>query len=96
MDIKEDDDFPMILSGPFKKSTRMTIDIDDGLMKVRVQNEKISFNLIKAMKHSKENKVCFKMDATDEAIMDVQKQVHIPTLKERALTYAFNELNAGE
>lgn len=37
---------------------------------------------------------CFKMDDTDEAIMDVKKQVHIPTPLERVLTNALNVLNA--
>ncbi|MCI47471.1 hypothetical protein A2U01_0068713, partial [Trifolium medium] len=42
MDIEEDDDVPLILGRPFMKTTRMMIDIDDGVMKVRVQDEVVS------------------------------------------------------
>ncbi|MCI58368.1 hypothetical protein A2U01_0079623, partial [Trifolium medium] len=45
------------------------------------------------MKHPKEKDVCFKLDATEEAILDVRKQVHIPSPLEQALTDAFNELD---
>lgn len=39
MNIEEDNDVPLILGRPFMKTARMMIDIDDNLMKVRVQDE---------------------------------------------------------
>ncbi|MCI35564.1 hypothetical protein A2U01_0056785 [Trifolium medium] len=72
MDIGEDDDVPLILGRPFMKTTRMMIDIDDGVTKVRVQDEEVSFNLWEAMKHPKDKGVCFKMYAIEEAILEVQ------------------------
>ncbi|MCI69691.1 hypothetical protein A2U01_0090954, partial [Trifolium medium] len=54
MDIEEDDDVPLILGRPFMKTTQMMIDIDDGVMKVRVQDEEVGFNLWEAMKHPKD------------------------------------------
>ncbi|MCI85738.1 hypothetical protein A2U01_0107017, partial [Trifolium medium] len=45
------------------------------------------------MKHPKEKDDYFKLDATDEAILDVRKQVHRPSPLEQALTDAFNELD---
>ncbi|MCI85763.1 hypothetical protein A2U01_0107042, partial [Trifolium medium] len=53
------------------KMARMMIDIDDGVMKVRVQDEDVSFNLWEAMMHPKDKGVCFKMDVIEEAILDV-------------------------
>ena len=96
MDIEDDDDVPLILDQPFMKTVRMMIDIDDGLMKVWVQDEEVSFNLSESVKHSKDKGDYFKLDETNEAVMDVQKQVHIPTPLERALTNALNFLNADE
>ncbi|GAU24667.1 hypothetical protein TSUD_322750 [Trifolium subterraneum] len=93
MDIEEDDDVPLILGRPFMKTAHMMIDIADGVMKVRVQDEEVSFNLWEAMKHSKDKGVCFKMDATEDAILDVKKQLHKPSSLEQALTNAFNELD---
>ncbi|PNX96217.1 hypothetical protein L195_g019419 [Trifolium pratense] len=79
MDIEEDVDVPLILGRPFMKTARMMIDIDDGVMKVRVQDEEVSFNLWEAMKHPNEKDMCFKLDATEEAILDVRKQAHKPS-----------------
>lgn len=60
MDIEEYDDVPLILGRPFMKTSRVMIDIDDGFMKVRVQDEDASFKLFNAMKHSKDKGVYFK------------------------------------
>lgn len=80
MDIEDDDDVPLILGRPFLKTERMMIDIDNGLIKVWVLDKEVSFKLFEAMKHSKDKGVSFKkIDAIDEAIMDVWKQVHIST-----------------
>ncbi|XP_058725541.1 uncharacterized protein LOC131596820 [Vicia villosa] len=45
IDMEEDNDTPLILGIPFMKTTRMMIDIDDGLMKLRFQDEEVCFNL---------------------------------------------------
>lgn len=56
LDIEEDDDTPLILGRPFMKTTRMIMDIDDGLMKVQVQDEEMCFNLFEVMKHSRDKR----------------------------------------
>lgn len=48
-------------------------------MKIRVQDEEVNFNPFEEIKHSKDKRVRFKMDFTNEANMYVRKQVHIPT-----------------
>jgi hypothetical protein len=93
MDIEEDDDVPLILGRSFMKTARMMIDIDDEVMKLRVQDEEVSFNLWEAMKHQKEKDVCYKLDATEEAILDVRIQMDNRSTLEQALTDAFNELD---
>jgi len=96
MDIEEDDDVPLILGRTFMLTARMMIDYDDGLMKVRLDNEEINFNINKAMKHSKYKGTCFKLDATEEVIMDTRKQLHKPTTLERVLTDTLNVVSAEE
>lgn len=54
------------------------IDVDDGLMKVQVQDEEVSFSLFEALQNSKEKEGCFNMDATGETIKDWQKQNYPP------------------
>ncbi|MCI44235.1 hypothetical protein A2U01_0065474, partial [Trifolium medium] len=74
----------------------MMIDIDDGVMKVRVLDEEVSFNLWEAMKHPKEKGVCFKMDATEETILDVEKQVMKPSPLKHVLTNALDDIDSNE
>ncbi|XP_058767104.1 uncharacterized protein LOC131640732 [Vicia villosa] len=57
IDMEEDYDTPLILGRPFMKTARMMIDIDDGLMKVRVLDEEVCFNLFEVMKHSNDKSV---------------------------------------
>lgn len=54
INMEGDDDASLILGRPFMKTARMMIDIDDGVMKLRVQVEEFCFNLFEAMKHSKD------------------------------------------
>ncbi|XP_058784710.1 uncharacterized protein LOC131659552 [Vicia villosa] len=49
--MEEDPDIPLILGRPFMKTARMMIDIDDGLMKLRYQDEELCLNLFEAIKH---------------------------------------------
>ncbi|MCI65319.1 hypothetical protein A2U01_0086577, partial [Trifolium medium] len=49
-----------------------------------------------AMKHPKDKDVCFKLDATDEAIMVATKQVHRPSPLEQALMNVLDDLDFDE
>ncbi|KAI5447937.1 hypothetical protein KIW84_015399 [Lathyrus oleraceus] len=85
IDMEEDDDAPLILGRPFMKTARMMIDVDDGLMKVRVQNEEVTFDLFEAMKHSKDRNDSFRIDVIEDAIMEVSKHIHEISPMELAL-----------
>ncbi|XP_039682975.1 uncharacterized protein [Medicago truncatula] len=96
MDIEEEDEMPLILGRTFMLAARMMIDYDDGLMKVRLDDEEINSNLHSAMKHSKDKGACFKVDAMHEVIMDTRKQLHKPTALERVLIDALSVLSADD
>lgn len=68
MDIEEENDIPLILGHPFMKTEWMMIDVDDGIIKVWVQDEEVIFNLFEEMHNSKGNGVCFNQDAVDETL----------------------------
>lgn len=68
------------------KTIRMMIDMDDGVMKVRAQDEEVSFNLFGAMKHSKDKNDRFRIDAMEESVMKIQEHFHKSTPLERVLT----------
>lgn len=48
-------------------------------MKIRVQDEEVSFNLFEIVTHTNDKGACFKMDVTADANIDVPKQKHTPT-----------------
>lgn len=64
IDIKKDDDVPLILGRTFMKKEQMMIDVDNDQMKVIFYNKEVSFNIFESMKHSKDNGIFFKIDAT--------------------------------
>jgi len=42
------------------------IDVDEGKLKVCVQDEEVSFNVFEARKHPSNQKDCFRVDVLDE------------------------------
>ncbi|XP_020203266.1 uncharacterized protein LOC109788842 [Cajanus cajan] len=64
MDIEENIDVPLILGRPFMKTTRVLIDVDDGKLKVRVNDEEVSFDVFDAMHYPKDKSSCFRVDST--------------------------------
>jgi hypothetical protein len=60
MDMEEDVEVPLILGRPFMKTPRVIIDVDNGKLKVRVQDDEINFNVFEAMKYPENMSNCFK------------------------------------
>ena len=54
VDIEEDLEVPLILGRPFMKTARVIIDVDNGQLKVRVEDNEVKFDVLEAMKHPKE------------------------------------------
>ncbi|XP_058763950.1 uncharacterized protein LOC131637370 [Vicia villosa] len=75
VDMEEDRDVPLILGRPFMKTTRMMIDIDDGIMKVRVQDEEVIFTLFESMKPHKDEHDNFRIDDEKGEIIKVENQI---------------------
>ncbi|XP_058766201.1 uncharacterized protein LOC131639754 [Vicia villosa] len=92
IDMEEDVDAPLKLGRPFMKTARMMIDVDDGLMKMRIQDEDICFNLFEAMKHSNDKGHRFRLDVTEEAIFEVTSQIHFSTPLEKTLRNALEDV----
>ncbi|XP_058761604.1 uncharacterized protein LOC131634997 [Vicia villosa] len=90
IDMEEDKESPIILGRPFMKTARMMIDIDDGIMKLRIQDEEVSFNLFDAMKQPKDKSDCFRLDATEEVAIEVASEIHLSNPLERSLVDSFN------
>ncbi|XP_052734103.1 uncharacterized protein LOC128196651 [Vigna angularis] len=75
MDIEEDVEVPLILGRPFMKTAKVIIDVDDGKLKVRVQDDEVNFNVFEAIQHPNDKQQCFKMDVVDEICLVARKQL---------------------
>ncbi|KHN35650.1 hypothetical protein glysoja_031002, partial [Glycine soja] len=51
MDIEEDTDIPLILGRPFMLTANYVVDIGNGNLELSIDNQKITFDLFKAMKY---------------------------------------------
>jgi hypothetical protein len=96
MDIEEDVEVPLILGRPFMKTARVIIDVDNGKLKVRVQDEEVNFNVLDALHHPKDKLQSFKVDVLDEVLMMGKKQVCHGNSLERALIEAHGDFLEGE
>ncbi|WVY96365.1 hypothetical protein V8G54_028516 [Vigna mungo] len=83
MELEEDVNVPLILGRPFMKTSRVLIDVENGKLKVRVQDEEVNFDVFQAMSHPKDNKGCFHLKTLDKLCMIQKKEVcDIPSLEE--------------
>jgi len=96
MEMEEDVEVPLILGRPFMKTARVLIDVDDGKLTMRVQDEEVNFNVFEAMSHPKDIGGCFRVNMLDEVLMSSKKDLHASSPLEKALIDAFETLNDEE
>ncbi|XP_014515649.1 uncharacterized protein LOC106773474 [Vigna radiata var. radiata] len=96
MDMEENGDVPLILGRPFMKMARILIDVENGKLKVRVQDEEVDFNVFQAMSHPKDDKACFQVDIVDEICMMQGNKVHGASPLKRTLIDECEDLNEEE
>ncbi|XP_020203723.1 uncharacterized protein LOC109789228 [Cajanus cajan] len=96
MEIDEDIDVPLILGRPFMKTARVLIDMDDGKLKVRVNDEEVNFDVFDDMHYPKDKSSCFRVDVIDGLIEDTRKHVSFSTPLEKVLINAVEYLHEEE
>jgi len=92
MDIEEDVDVPLILGRPFMKTAKVILDVDKGKLKVCFENEEVSFNVFEAMKHPKDTKSYFRIDAIEEECGKKIKNLSSPDVLLHVITKPVEEL----
>jgi hypothetical protein len=65
LDFEEDKKIPIILGRPFLATGRALIDVQKGELTMRVSNQKVIFNVFKAMKFPTEEEECFSLKMVD-------------------------------
>ncbi|KAF7800716.1 DNA-directed DNA polymerase [Senna tora] len=68
LDYEEDREVPIILGRPFLATGRTIIDVQKGELKMRVQDEEVTFNVFKAMKLPGEPEECFRVNVIESSI----------------------------
>ena len=62
LDMQEDKEVPIILGRPFLAMGRAMIDMQKRKLRLRVQEEEVTFNVFNAIKYPHDNDSCFKVD----------------------------------
>ncbi|XP_073225622.1 uncharacterized protein [Cicer arietinum] len=75
LDMEEDNDIPLILGRPFLATGRAMIDVADGTLTLKVNEETVTFNILKAREHSKEREGCNRIEILDEIERSMMKIV---------------------
>ncbi|XP_019430765.1 PREDICTED: uncharacterized protein LOC109338085 [Lupinus angustifolius] len=95
IDIEEDAEVPLILGTPFMKTARVNIDVDEGKLKVRGQDDEVNFNVFEAMHPPKDKQHCFRVDVGEELYMN-DPHLHKSSSLEKALMDAPEGINAED
>ena len=64
MDMKEDEEVPLILGRPFMKTARIIVDVDKGELQVRTQDEEVTLNLFNGLKNFNAGEECVQKDGS--------------------------------
>ena len=96
MDIKEDFDIPLILGRPFMLTAKCVVDMGNGNLEINVDDQKVTFNLFKAIKHPSNNKACFKVETVEQEANIVVQSLTFHSPLERALINAIDCLTKEE
>ena len=71
LDMQEDKEVPIIIGQPFLAMGRVMIDVQKGKLRLRVQEEEVTFDVFNAIKHPHDTDSCFRVDML-EAIVSCQ------------------------
>ncbi|XP_022880511.1 uncharacterized protein LOC111397759 [Olea europaea var. sylvestris] len=70
LDMEEDHDIPIILGRSSLATGRALIDVQEGQLILRVQDEKVTFNILKAIKYPSKSDSCLRVDVVDHVVAE--------------------------
>ncbi|XP_006576016.1 uncharacterized protein [Glycine max] len=85
MDIKEDEEIPLILGRPFMLATKCVVKMGNGNLELSVNDQKVTFNLFEVVKHPSANKPCFKVEAVEQEVDHAMQHLTTHSPLEKAL-----------
>jgi len=93
MDIEEDNEISLILDRPFIKTAKVIIDVDEGKLKVRVQDDEVTFNILCGLKHSIAGKYCLQTNISKEVFPETKKQLDLSNLLEKVIHHCTSKVD---
>ena len=73
MDIEKDAEIPLILGRPFMLTTNCVVDMGKGNLEIGVDDQKVTFDLFDATKHSLDHNVSSKMDEIENEMAQLAR-----------------------
>ena len=67
-DMEENKEIPIILGRPFLVTSKVMIDVQKGELKLRVQDDEVTFNIFKALRYPTESDACFLVETVEAAV----------------------------
>ena len=93
MDIEEDSDIPLILVQPFMLTTKCVVDMGNDNLEMSVEDQKVTFNLLEAIKHPGDSKACLKVEAIEQEANLAMQHMTTHSLLEKELINVVDCLN---
>ena len=84
--MEEDHEVPLILGRPFLATGRAMIDVQQGNLILRINDEQVTFNVFKSMKYSSGTDTCFKIDAIDQFVDEKFQECRLEDSLEGCIT----------
>ncbi|XP_075473338.1 uncharacterized protein LOC142504345 [Primulina tabacum] len=75
LDIEKDMEMPLILERPFIATGKALLDVQEGKLRLRVEEEEITFDVFNALKHTLRTDNCFRIDALDSLVSNFVQDV---------------------
>ena len=82
LNMEKDQDIPIILGRPFFAMENAVISVPKGELSLKVENEKVTFNIFKALKDPLEPKACCQIVTVDKSVTEKNMVKAIEYLKE--------------
>nr|XP_004491974.1 uncharacterized protein LOC101512797 [Cicer arietinum] len=82
LDTEEDIDIPLILERPFLATRRAMIDVADDTLILKVNEETVTFNILKAMEHLKERERWEELKGDEDESLEKKKKTPQIKLKQ--------------
>ncbi|XP_061363654.1 uncharacterized protein LOC133307202 [Gastrolobium bilobum] len=85
LDMQEDAEIPLLLGRPFLATARAMIDVEQGKLMLRVNDETVTIDVLESMKHPSDRGDCFKVDIINDAVLDTVDEILQPLMELESL-----------